>query len=172
MATDPTVSDYDGGDCCECTCVSTESHICGDEDNGGFACVDPSAPCVDDDDVTTVGYTDSDTGESPGTGDDYDYSGDDLNSNDDGDDSEPTFLPSDDSSNPGGDDIIFLPSDDSSGPGGDDIASYSSDDPSDTQDTTDVCVEDIMSDGACDAVNNNEQCGEFNSMCFSQSVSC
>ena len=54
---------YDGGDCCECTCVAPEKtekttdddHRWGDDDQGcgfGFACVDPSAPCVDDDDVT------------------------------------------------------------------------------------------------------------------------
>ncbi|CAN0432107.1 unnamed protein product, partial [Scytosiphon promiscuus] len=45
---------YDGGDCCECTCVSTEEFTCGDEEFGGFACLDPSAPCVDDDDFTPV----------------------------------------------------------------------------------------------------------------------
>ncbi|CAM9523651.1 unnamed protein product [Scytosiphon promiscuus] len=48
--------DYDGGDCCECTCVGDDDP--GDDDFGrcgphsGFACVDPSAPCVDDDSVT------------------------------------------------------------------------------------------------------------------------
>ena len=45
-------SGYDGGDCCECTCVSTDDFTCGQ--NGGFACVDPSAACVDEDDVTTL----------------------------------------------------------------------------------------------------------------------
>lgn len=35
---------YDGGDCCECTC---EGEPC-----ESFACIDPSAPCVDDDDIT------------------------------------------------------------------------------------------------------------------------
>lgn len=46
---------YDGGDCCECTCVDTEMYTCGDY--GGFACLDPSASCVDDDDVTALpGY--------------------------------------------------------------------------------------------------------------------
>ena len=51
---------YDGGDCCECTCERPETTIidayysesyafCGD----GFACIDPSAPCVNDDDITT-----------------------------------------------------------------------------------------------------------------------
>lgn len=34
--------DYDGGDCCECTCE-------GDEDDcKTFACIDPEAPCVDE----------------------------------------------------------------------------------------------------------------------------
>lgn len=50
----PPASGYDGGDCCECTCVSTEEFTCGDEDNGGFACIDPSAPCVDDDDDNAI----------------------------------------------------------------------------------------------------------------------
>lgn len=48
-------SGYDGGDCCECTCVSTAFFTCGSEDYGGFACVDPSAPCVDDDDFIPGG---------------------------------------------------------------------------------------------------------------------
>ncbi|CAN0475167.1 unnamed protein product, partial [Scytosiphon promiscuus] len=34
---------YDGGDCCECTCVSTTSHDCGD---AGFTCVDPTSGCA------------------------------------------------------------------------------------------------------------------------------
>lgn len=49
-------SDYDGGDCCECTCEVPEDN---DEPNydgtvecGTFACIDPAAPCVDDDSVT------------------------------------------------------------------------------------------------------------------------
>lgn len=44
------LSGYDSGDCCECTCVSTADHTCGAD--GGYLCLDPSAPCVDDDDVT------------------------------------------------------------------------------------------------------------------------
>lgn len=43
------VQDYDGGDCCACTCEDTPTQTCGE---GGFACIDPSAPCVDDDDIT------------------------------------------------------------------------------------------------------------------------
>ncbi|CAM9269075.1 unnamed protein product [Pylaiella littoralis] len=38
---------YDGGDCCECTCVTTDGNGCVD-----FACIDPEASCVDDDDIT------------------------------------------------------------------------------------------------------------------------
>ncbi|CAN0077813.1 unnamed protein product, partial [Scytosiphon promiscuus] len=38
--------EYDGGDCCSCTCESAE-HTCGPD----YACVDPEAPCVDDDDI-------------------------------------------------------------------------------------------------------------------------
>ena len=41
---------YDGGDCCSCTCEDTPNQRCGEY--GGFACVDPSATCVDDDDIT------------------------------------------------------------------------------------------------------------------------
>ncbi|CAN0549726.1 unnamed protein product, partial [Ectocarpus sp. 12 AP-2014] len=47
------LSGYDGGDCCECTCVSSED----DEDSCSkttFACIDPTARCVDDDDVTVM----------------------------------------------------------------------------------------------------------------------
>lgn len=40
-------SDYDGGDCCECDCVSTDEFTCGDVVTGGFDCVDPNSPCVD-----------------------------------------------------------------------------------------------------------------------------
>ena len=47
------LSDYDGGDCCECTCDPTKA----DHDDGcgpwnGFSCIDPMAPCVNDDSVT------------------------------------------------------------------------------------------------------------------------
>lgn len=45
-----TVSGFDGGDCCECTCVSTPSFTCGDGSHGDFDCIDPDAPCVDEDD--------------------------------------------------------------------------------------------------------------------------
>ncbi|CAM9104677.1 unnamed protein product, partial [Hapterophycus canaliculatus] len=42
---------FDGGDCCECTCVTPydDDYFCNQD---RFACVDPEAPCVDDDDVT------------------------------------------------------------------------------------------------------------------------
>ena len=42
--------EYDGGDCCSCTCVDTRDFDCGG--GRGFRCIDPAAPCVDDDDVT------------------------------------------------------------------------------------------------------------------------
>ena len=46
--------DYDGGDCCECTCDGSnnpdDDDACGRWAN--FACIDPMAPCVDDDSVT------------------------------------------------------------------------------------------------------------------------
>ncbi len=40
---------YDGGDCCSCTCDPNGYYDC-----GGFryACIDPEAACVDDDDIT------------------------------------------------------------------------------------------------------------------------
>lgn len=41
---------YDSGDCCSCTCVDTDDYTCGE--NGDFQCIDPAAPCVDDDDIT------------------------------------------------------------------------------------------------------------------------
>lgn len=46
---------YDGGDCCECTCVLPENSWNDDNacsDNSGFACIDPEAKCVNDDDIT------------------------------------------------------------------------------------------------------------------------
>eukprot|EP00752_Nemacystus_decipiens_P017790 g15950.t1 len=42
--------DFDGGDCCSCTCEDTPDYACGD--GPGFQCIDPAAPCVDDDDIT------------------------------------------------------------------------------------------------------------------------
>lgn len=50
-------SAYDGGDCCECTCEglsyydwSSDSTYSGCANS--FACIDPAAPCVDDDSIT------------------------------------------------------------------------------------------------------------------------
>ena len=86
----PTASGYDGGDCCECSCVSTEDYICGDDANGGFDCLDPSSlSCLDDDSRFHP------------TDDFPDDSGDDI-----------IFLSSDDPSETNEDDVIFLPSDD------------------------------------------------------------
>ena len=48
--TSTTATGYDGGDCCECTCVDTADHTCGDH---GFSCLDPDALCFDDDDDVT-----------------------------------------------------------------------------------------------------------------------
>ena len=47
------MSGYDGGDCCECTCVSTDDFTCGDSSDGGYTCVDPGALCFVDGDATT-----------------------------------------------------------------------------------------------------------------------
>ena len=41
---------YDGGDCCSCTCEDTPNQTCGSW--SFFSCLDPSAECVNDDDVT------------------------------------------------------------------------------------------------------------------------
>ena len=47
----PTRIGYDGGDCCSCTCVPGGYFECG---ASGYSCIDPEAPCVDDDeDITT-----------------------------------------------------------------------------------------------------------------------
>lgn len=40
---------YDGGDCCACTCEDIANNECGSR---GFACIDPEAACVDDDNIT------------------------------------------------------------------------------------------------------------------------
>lgn len=47
-------TDYDGGDCCECTCVYSihEDRSSYSSCANNFACIDPEAPCVDDDDIT------------------------------------------------------------------------------------------------------------------------
>lgn len=45
---------YDGGDCCICTCSALQGdddYACS-EDASDYACIDPAAPCVDDDDIT------------------------------------------------------------------------------------------------------------------------
>ncbi len=44
-----TLAGYDGGDCCSCTCAPDAYWVCG---GYGYACIDPEAACVDDDDVT------------------------------------------------------------------------------------------------------------------------
>ena len=44
---------YDGGDCCSCTCqVDEDGYGCSGYEV--FECIDPSATCVDDDDVTVI----------------------------------------------------------------------------------------------------------------------
>ncbi|CAM9269151.1 unnamed protein product [Pylaiella littoralis] len=44
---------YDGGDCCSCTC-DAENNVYDNDDFvcTEFACLDPDAPCADDDDIT------------------------------------------------------------------------------------------------------------------------
>lgn len=59
--------DYDGGDCCECTCVSTFFYPCG---ANGYKCADPAASCsgglVDAGTFTTIVTTASAFDERPG----------------------------------------------------------------------------------------------------------
>lgn len=54
---------FDGGDCCFCTCISSDNN-CG----GNFNCIDPDASCVDDDDgdggTLVVNDDDAATGET------------------------------------------------------------------------------------------------------------
>ena len=70
----PNISGYDGGDCCECTCVSTESYECGAGHHDGYSCIDPSAECVDVDDGPT-NPEDEDYPDSPMThGQSYSHS--------------------------------------------------------------------------------------------------
>ncbi|CAM9132154.1 unnamed protein product [Ectocarpus sp. 13 AM-2016] len=57
---------YDGGDCCECTCVAPPTDDDWDDDwygacGGGFACIDPNAACVNDDDITVQKFESCDT---------------------------------------------------------------------------------------------------------------
>ncbi|CAM9139733.1 unnamed protein product, partial [Ectocarpus sp. 12 AP-2014] len=57
---------YDGGDCCECTCVAPRADDDWDDDwygacGGGFACIDPNAACVHDDDITVGNFESCDT---------------------------------------------------------------------------------------------------------------
>lgn len=53
--------DYDGGDCCECTCVDGLNFSCG---GSGYNCVDPEAPTDDDCEASTSSHDggDDDTG--------------------------------------------------------------------------------------------------------------
>lgn len=46
---------FDGGDCCECTSVSSDLFIWGEDStyHRGFACLDPSAPCHNHDGFNT-----------------------------------------------------------------------------------------------------------------------
>lgn len=51
--------------CCECTCQKSDFYDDDDDYYGGcggsFACVDPSAPCANDDDITIDLFDDCDT---------------------------------------------------------------------------------------------------------------
>eukprot|EP00904_Undaria_pinnatifida_P003009 jgi/Undpi1/12709/HiC_scaffold_6.g02377.m1 len=173
---------YDGGDCCECTCVSA-AYTCGDSTHGGYACIDPSAACVNDDDATFLPPTEdfSDTlttstrtsspcvTEFVGDGDcdrinnceECGYDGGDCcectcvssteftcgDPNNGGfacvdpsawcvDDDDVTAIPEDDT-------YFDFPDDDNRFPGS---FSFSE------------CIDDFISDGDCDSINNTEEC--------------
>ncbi|CAN0191986.1 unnamed protein product [Scytosiphon promiscuus] len=93
---------YDGGDCCACTCTDNPGtgYQCGEY---GYACIDPDAPCVNDDDATTLDYSESLTSDdslpSEPITDDSSRSSDDSAEADD--DERSVDLPSDDSADSG-----------------------------------------------------------------------
>eukprot|EP00752_Nemacystus_decipiens_P009722 g8682.t1 len=66
----PECGGYDGGDCCSCTCSTSNGQGCG---RTRFACVDPEASCVEDDNDTSeiVYYSDDDGCVLESAGDGY-----------------------------------------------------------------------------------------------------
>lgn len=128
------VSGYDGGDCCECTCISTTDNGCGVAT--GFACFDPSASssCViEAGEGNTAGITGDDDTERI------------ILLPDDGRTEQslaPTWAPT-----PTAEGLAATPS------GGYSTASSSS-----------SCILDSLSDGSCNADNNNQECGASRSM--------
>eukprot|EP00904_Undaria_pinnatifida_P003012 jgi/Undpi1/12711/HiC_scaffold_6.g02379.m1 len=156
---------YDGGDCCDCTCVDTEDLECG---VSGFACIDPSASCVDDDDVTT--NPDSTTESDPITCWPQYYSDGDcdgINNNeecgyDGGDCCSCTCVNTEDyTCGENGGFTCLDPSAECVDDDDDDETTVGDDDSaeSETHDTNGNCVPSFFSDGDCDLGNNNEECG-------------
>jgi len=45
---------YDGGDCCECTCVDGPTYACCDSSYGGYDCIEPSACSSGKDDANLI----------------------------------------------------------------------------------------------------------------------
>ena len=140
------MSGYDGGDCCHCTCVSA-NFACGTGSNGGFACRDPSAPCVEDDDVSTFtqleALTSSTSYESTYSSSTSSTSYESTRSSST---SSTSYGPTHSSST----------SSTSYGP------THSSSTSSTSYESTHSssnCVSDFFADGDCDLFNNNEECG-------------
>ncbi|CAM9310619.1 unnamed protein product, partial [Ectocarpus fasciculatus] len=150
---------YDRGDCCSCTCVD-EAFECG---SNGFACIDPSAECVDDDDVTVDILQNCD---SRDIGDGYcDLENNNEECHFDGGDccSCTCQVPDDGSGDDGslcGESTVFACIDpDAPCVNDDDI----------TFDILDTCggYVDFLADGDCDEANNNEECGYDRGDCCS-----
>ena len=140
--------------------MDTDNFICGAENHGGFACLDPSAPCVDDDDFTgtddiTEEFSDTEEEEEDDTTEDTFT--DTEEEQDDATDDVP------DSGE--GDDITIIES--STGTSDteeeeeqDDITIIESSGILNSEEPAISCFEDGLSNGACDPENNNEECGE------------
>ncbi|CAM9566132.1 unnamed protein product, partial [Ectocarpus sp. 4 AP-2014] len=147
---------YDGGDCCECTCQNPwgddDDWICSPS-GSGFACIDPAASCVDDDDITADMVENCDTSD---LGDGYcdQDNNNEICGYDGGDCCECTCV------NPWGDDDDWRCSSGGSGFACIDPAASCVDDDDITADMVENC-EYVRGrgDGWCDEENNNELCG-------------
>ncbi|CAN0006371.1 unnamed protein product, partial [Ectocarpus fasciculatus] len=148
---------YDGGDCCECTCQNPSDDdndwYCSKDGWGGFACIDPDASCVDDDDITVDMVENCETN---WFGDGYcdQNNNNEICGYDGGDCCECTCV------NPWGDDDDWACSHQHSGFACIDPAAPCVDDDYITADMVENCgyVEGV-GDGWCQEDNNNELCG-------------
>ncbi|CAN0178900.1 unnamed protein product, partial [Ectocarpus sp. 4 AP-2014] len=135
--------DYDGGDCCECTC-GDESGDLDDFSCTDFACVDPNAPCVDD-------ITDDTFEDCLNFGDGFcnDYNNNEQCGYDGGDCCECTCVVSTSwSTESGCTEFACI-----------DPMAPCADDDDITADAVESCIIEYLGDGICDASNNFEICG-------------